>query len=61
LQGVPSPLYGAVPVQFPASQIYFFKPLYERVLIYQNPFTLVQEVVLEGTQQAQSALRGREK
>ena len=38
-----------LPVQFPASQTYFFKPLNEHVAVYQKPFTLVQEVILEGT------------
>jgi hypothetical protein len=50
-----------LPVQFPASQTYFFNPLNEHVAVYQKPFTLVQEVILEGTQQAQAALRGKEK
>jgi hypothetical protein len=49
-----------LPVQFPASQTYFFKPLNEHVEVYQKSFTLVQEVILEGTQQAQAALRGKE-
>jgi hypothetical protein len=50
----------ALPVQFPPSEVYLFKPLNERVPVFQKPFTLVQEVILEGTQQAQAALRGRE-
>jgi peroxiredoxin len=49
-----------LPIRFPVSQTYFFKPLNERVPVYQKPFTLVQEVILEGTQQAQAALRGKE-
>jgi DsbC/DsbD-like thiol-disulfide interchange protein len=49
-----------LPVQFPASQTYFFKPLNEHVPVYQKPFTLVQEIILEGTLEAQPALRGRE-
>ena len=49
-----------LPVQFPPSQTYFFKPLNEHVPVYQKPFTLVREVILEGTQQAQAALRGKE-
>jgi hypothetical protein len=28
--------------------------------VYQKPFTLVQEMILEGTQEAQAALRGTE-
>jgi peroxiredoxin len=49
-----------LPVQYPASQIYFFKPLNERVPVFQKPFTLVQKVIVEGTRQAQAALRGKE-
>jgi peroxiredoxin len=56
----PQPGVRVLPVQFPASQTYFFKPLNEHVPVYQKPFTLVQEVILEGTQQAQAALRGKE-
>ena len=56
----PQPVIRVLPVQFPATQTYFFKPLNEHVAAYQKPFTLVQEVILEGTQQAQAALRGKE-
>ncbi|MGI8743440.1 MAG: hypothetical protein ACR2NN_12885 [Bryobacteraceae bacterium] len=42
------------------SRIYFFKPPNERVPVFQKPFTLVQEVILEETPQAQAALRGKE-
>ena len=38
------------------SEIYFFKPLNERVPVYQKPFRLIQEVLLEGTTPAQAAL-----
>jgi hypothetical protein len=55
----PQPGIRVLPVQFPASQTYFFEPLNEHVPVYQKPFTLVQEVILEGTQQAQAALRGK--
>jgi len=56
----PQPNVRVQPVQYPASQIYYFKPLNERVPVFQKPFTLVQEVILEGTPQAQAALRGKE-
>ena len=45
------------PVQFPASEIYYFEPLDERVPVYQGPFTLLQELVIEGTREAARALR----
>jgi peroxiredoxin len=47
--------------QYPASEIYHFKPLDERVPVFQKPFRLIQDVVLNGTPQAQAALRGRDK
>ncbi len=43
-------------VEFPASEIYHFEPLDERVPVYQQPFMLLQEAVVEGTQQAEAAL-----
>jgi peroxiredoxin len=45
---------------YPASEIYHFEPLNERVPVYQKPFTLVQEIILEGDLKAQAALRGQE-
>ena len=54
------PAVRLLPVEYPASEIYFFEPLNERVPVYQAPFTLVQEVILEGTPEAQAALRGRD-
>ena len=57
----PEPFVRTLPMQYPASEIYFFAPLNERVPVYQRPFTLLQEVVLEATPQAQEALKGRDK
>jgi hypothetical protein len=37
----------------------FFKPLNERVPVYQKPFRLLQELVLEVTPQAEAAFRAR--
>ena len=56
----PQPFVRLLPVQYPQSEIYFFAPLKERVPVYQKPFTLRREAVLEGTPQAQAALKGRE-
>jgi AhpC/TSA family/Disulphide bond corrector protein DsbC len=56
----PQPLVRVLPLKYPASETYFFKPLKERVPVYRKPFTLLQELVLEGTPEAQKALRGRE-
>jgi len=44
------------PVEFPASEIYYFEPLDERVPVYQRPFTLLQEAVVEATLEAEEAL-----
>ena len=56
----PQPFVRVLPAQYPPSEIYFFKPLNERVPVYQKPFTLLQDVVLEGTPQAQAVMRGKE-
>jgi hypothetical protein len=56
----PQPFVRVLPLKYPVSEIYLFKPLNERVPIYRKPFTLVQEVVLEGTPQAQAALRAKQ-
>lgn len=57
----PDPHVRAFPVRYPTSEIYYFKPLNERVPVFQKKFRLVQEFVLEGTPQAQAVLRGMEK
>jgi peroxiredoxin len=56
----PQPFVRPLPMKYPASEIYNFKPLKERVPVYQNPFTLVQEVLVEGTREAQAAFRGKD-
>jgi peroxiredoxin len=54
------PFLKILPVKYPASETYFFKPLNERVPTYQKPFTLVQDIVLDGALQSQAAYRGKE-
>ena len=44
------------PVAFPASEIYHFEPLDERVPVYQAPFTLLQEAVVSGAPGVEEAL-----
>jgi hypothetical protein len=56
----PQPFVRVLSVKYPPSQIYVFKPLNERVPVYEKPFTLVEEVVLEGHPQAQAALKGKD-
>ena len=44
------------PVAYPASEIYHFEPLDERVPVYQAPFTLLQEAVVSGEPGVEEAL-----
>ena len=44
------------PVEFPASEIYHFEPLDERVPVYQRPFVLLQEAVVSGAPGTEEAL-----
>ena len=44
------------PVEFPASEIYHFEPLDERVRVYQQPFMLLQGVVITGAAEVEEAL-----
>jgi hypothetical protein len=44
------------PLQYPASEIYHFEPLDERVPVYQDRFTLVQEVIVEASPEASETL-----
>ena len=54
------PTFRVFPTQYPRSQIYVFRPLNERVPVYERPFTLRQDVELDGMPASQAALRGRE-
>jgi peroxiredoxin len=56
----PQPFVRILPLAYPKSEMYFFRPLNERVPVYAKPFTLVQELILEGYPEAQAALRGKE-
>lgn len=60
LSVAPQPFVRTLPVAFPPSEIYHFRPLDERVPVYQKPFRLLQEVVPEVTPEAQAALAGRD-
>ena len=56
----PQPAIQVRPPKYPAAQIYFFKPLNERVPVFEKPFTLLQDIELDGTPQTQAALRGKD-
>ena len=43
--------------QFPKAEDYFFKPLNEHVPVYQQPFRVVQDVMLDPSREAAPALR----
>ncbi len=45
------------PLAYPPSEIYHFKPLDERVPVYQKPFTLVQDVTLQVTPETRERAR----
>jgi DsbC/DsbD-like thiol-disulfide interchange protein len=47
------------PVQYPASEVYLFEPLNERVPVYQKPFKLTLDVTLDRGPEARAALQGR--
>jgi hypothetical protein len=55
----PQPHVRTASLRYPASEIYHFKPLDERVPVYQKPFTLLMEVVPEATAEARKALGGK--
>ena len=52
----PNPLVAPRPLQYSASETYFFEPLNERVPVFQKPFRLTQTMALSTTQQALAAL-----
>jgi len=43
--------------QFPRSEDYFFKPLNEHVPVYQRPFRIVQDVMLDPSKEGSAALK----
>ena len=44
------------PVEYPESEIYYFEPLDEHVPVYQTPFTILQEVVMNADAQAEEIM-----
>jgi peroxiredoxin len=53
-----NPLLATKALQYPASEIYHFKPLDERVPVFQKPFRLVQSIAVSASPEARGALRG---
>jgi hypothetical protein len=52
------PWLQAQPLTYPPSEIYHFVPLDERVETYLKPFTLVQDLIILATPEAQKQLAG---
>jgi hypothetical protein len=44
-------------VQYPRSEIYHFKPLNERVLVFQRPLRIVQDIAIDATPRGQVVLK----
>jgi hypothetical protein len=55
----PQPHVRTSAIRYPASEIYDFKPLNERVPVYQKPFTLLMDVTAEATAEARKAFAGK--
>jgi len=55
----PQPHIRTMPMRYPASEIYHFVPLNERVPVYQKPFTLFVELVPEATAEARKTMSGK--
>ena len=53
------PWLKAQPLTYPPSEIYYFAPLDERVETYQKAFTLVQDLTVLATPEAQKQLAGQ--
>ena len=52
----PNPWLVTQPVEYPASEIYFFAPLKERVPVFQKPFTLRQAISVSTAPEHRAAL-----
>jgi peroxiredoxin len=52
----PNPVLTLRPVQYPASETYHFKPLNERVPVFQKPFRLVQHVSVTAARERREEL-----
>lgn len=60
LRIAPMPGVSLPPMQFPQAETWFFAPLKETVKVFQQPFTLVQEVIVGNTKEIQAAMRSGE-
>jgi hypothetical protein len=53
-----NPMLVSRPMQYPASEIYDFKPLNERVPVFQKPFRLTQNLAVSTSPEHRTALAG---
>ena len=56
----PNPNLILLPLAYPESTDYYFEPFDETVPVYEEPFALVQEMILDGSLEAQGRLRGQD-
>jgi DsbC/DsbD-like thiol-disulfide interchange protein len=49
------------PLRFPPSEDHYFKPLDEHVPVYQRPFRITQEVMVDPSRAGQAALKGADR
>ncbi len=61
LEMAPHPYLTAGRTRYPASESYHFRPLDERVPVYQAPFRLTRDVVLDGRPAVRQALRTQDR
>ena len=54
----PDPRFVVRPMEYPASEIYFFKPLNERVTVFQKSFRLTQRMAVSASQETRKAITG---
>ena len=54
----PQPFVRLRSMEYPEWTTYYFEPLDETVPVCEGPFTLIQEVILEGTPRAQAGFSG---
>jgi peroxiredoxin len=52
----PTPLARYEPVRYPDSETYYFEPLDENVPVYQDSFTILQEVVMDGSAETEQLI-----
>jgi hypothetical protein len=60
LRVAPQPGLVVGQTHFPASEIYHFKPLDERVPVFQRPFRIVQDVMFDPSREGEAVLKGKE-